>query len=73
MHRSHLRRHDHEDGVPIKKRLWYEVGLPKKWAIRAGSPVEKKVLMPVFTTAAVGAMLFLLPEMRILFTALLGE
>lgn len=58
--------------VPIKKRLWYEVGLPKKWAIRAGSPVEKKVLMPVFTTAAVGAMLFLLPEMRILFTGLLG-
>ncbi|GAA4919497.1 LexA-binding, inner membrane-associated putative hydrolase [Stackebrandtia albiflava] len=57
--------------VPIKRQLWYEIGLPKKMAIRAGSKVETKVLMPVFTTAAVGAMLFLLPEMRKLFAGLL--
>lgn len=50
--------------VPIKKRVWYDVGLPEKLAIRAGSKVEKNVLMPIFSTVGVLAMFFLLPEAR---------
>jgi membrane-bound metal-dependent hydrolase YbcI (DUF457 family) len=55
--------------VPIKKQLWYEFGLPKTMAIRAGSKVETKVLMPLFTTAAVVALFFLLPEVRNMFVS----
>ena len=52
--------------IPIKGRLWTEFGLPKSIAIRAGSPIETKVLMPLFTTTAVVSLFFLLPEVRAL-------
>lgn len=49
--------------VPIKGRRWYELGLPGPLAIRAGSPIERIVLMPACTLGAtVGAVLTLAPE-----------
>ena len=54
--------------IPVGKRMWREFGLPKKIALRAGSPIEHKVLMPVFTGVAVVAMLVLMPDVRGIFT-----
>lgn len=49
--------------VPIKGRRWYELGLPGPLAIRAGSPIERIVLMPACTLGAtVGAVLTFAPE-----------
>lgn len=53
--------------LPIARRTWREFGLPKAIAIRAGSNIETKLLMPLFTTTAVGALFFLMPEVRNLF------
>ncbi|HIV56869.1 MAG TPA: metal-dependent hydrolase [Candidatus Stackebrandtia faecavium] len=50
--------------IPIKRRVWYEIGLPDSIALRAGSKVEKKLLMPLFTTTAVVALFFMLPSVR---------
>ncbi|MGH8792571.1 MAG: metal-dependent hydrolase [Stackebrandtia sp.] len=50
--------------LPIKKEVWYDVGVPKALAIRAGSKVEHKVLVPAFSAVGIVAMFFLLPEAR---------
>ncbi|ADD45437.1 metal-dependent hydrolase [Stackebrandtia nassauensis] len=50
--------------VPIQKRRWKDIGVPDKIAIRAGSKVEEKVLMPLFVTIAVAALLFTSAEVR---------
>lgn len=53
--------------IPVKKKLWTEFGLPKKIAIRAGSPIEAKVLMPAFTATALIALMLLMPDVRRIF------
>ncbi|CAM3403989.1 metal-dependent hydrolase [Stackebrandtia soli] len=59
--------------IPIKKKLWTEFGLPKKIAIKAGSPIEKNILMPAFTTIAVVSMILLLPEVQLMMAAAFAE
>ncbi|WP_414715136.1 metal-dependent hydrolase [Stackebrandtia sp.] len=50
--------------LPIKKERWFEIGLPDSIAIRAGSKIEQKFLIPLFFTVAVAAIFFLMPEAR---------
>ncbi|MGH8877470.1 MAG: metal-dependent hydrolase [Stackebrandtia sp.] len=51
--------------VPIKKKRWYDIGVPDRIAIRAGSKVEEKVLMPLFVTIAVAALLYTSEDVRV--------
>lgn len=50
--------------IPIKKRRWKDIGVPDKIAIRAGSKIEEKLLMPLFVTVAVTALLFTSEDIR---------
>lgn len=49
---------------PIKKQVWYEIGVPDKMAVKVGGPFEKKVLTPGFTILGGVAAIAMLPEVR---------
>ena len=51
--------------IPIKKKRWKDIGVPDRIAIRAGSKVEEKVLMPLFVTVAVAALLYTSEDIRV--------
>ncbi|WP_100446507.1 metal-dependent hydrolase [Glycomyces xiaoerkulensis] len=50
--------------VPIKKRLWQDVGLPRDIALRAGGKGENRILLPILTGVVVLGMFYNLPEVQ---------
>ncbi|GLZ80970.1 membrane protein [Actinorhabdospora filicis] len=57
--------------LPIKKQVWFEIGVPDKMAVKVGGTVEKKILAPGFTIVAGISAIALLPEVRAAIVALL--
>lgn len=57
--------------IPIKKQVWFEIGVPNKMAVKVGGPFEKKVLAPAFTIIAGISAIALLPEVKQAIIALL--
>ena len=50
--------------IPIKRRLWHDIGLPKKYALRAGGKGENQILLPILTGIVVLGMFYNLPEIQ---------
>ncbi|GAB3645011.1 metal-dependent hydrolase [Glycomyces tarimensis] len=50
--------------LPIKKRRWYDIGLPNTIALRAGGKGENRILLPVLTGLVVIGMFYNLPEVQ---------
>lgn len=50
--------------IPIKKRVWADLGLPRDIALRAGGKGENRVLLPILTGIVVLGMFYNLPEVQ---------
>ena len=50
--------------IPIKKRRWADLGLPRDIALRAGGKGENKILLPILTGVVVLGMFYNLPEVQ---------